>query len=149
MSYFLSLGAWNWFVLGVLLLAIEILTPGSFILWLGLAALVVGALAMAIDMSWQVQFALFAVLSVVAVLLWRRFRRRSDEMTDQPFLNRRPQGLVGTVYRLDKPIVNGSGSMRVGDTVWRIAGDDTPAGARVRVTRADGAQLFVERIDSA
>jgi membrane protein implicated in regulation of membrane protease activity len=48
------------------------------------------------------------------------------------------------VFTLDKPIVNGSGTVRVGDTVWRVTGPDSPAGSRVKVTRADGATLYVE-----
>ncbi|MER2634298.1 MAG: NfeD family protein, partial [Rhizobiaceae bacterium] len=40
---FAELGLWNWFVLGFVLLALEILVPGVFLLWIGIAALVVGA----------------------------------------------------------------------------------------------------------
>jgi membrane-bound ClpP family serine protease len=47
MGFFASLGIWNWFILGALLLIAEALVPGTFMLWLGLAALAVGALAVA------------------------------------------------------------------------------------------------------
>ncbi len=40
---FASLGSWNWFIVGVHPDALEILAPGTFMLWLGLAALLVGA----------------------------------------------------------------------------------------------------------
>jgi membrane protein implicated in regulation of membrane protease activity len=40
---------------------------------------------------------------------------------------------------LGKPIVDGSGTIGIDDTVWRITGPDTPAGSKVKVTRVDGA----------
>ena len=42
------------------------------------------------------------------------------------------------------PIVDGVGTVRIGDTVWRVNGPDGPAGSRVKVTRTDGANLIVE-----
>jgi membrane protein implicated in regulation of membrane protease activity len=33
--------------------------------------------------------------------------------------------------------------MRIGDTVWRVAGPDTPAGTRVKVVQVDGVNLTV------
>ena len=60
------------------------------------------------------------------------------------FLNRRSDALVGRVFTLDKPIMDGSGTVRVDDTIWRVSGPDCPAGSRVKVVRADGASLTVE-----
>ena len=60
------------------------------------------------------------------------------------FLNRRSDALVGRVFTLEKPIMDGSGSVRVDDTVWRVSGPDSPAGSKVKVVRADGASLTVE-----
>jgi membrane protein implicated in regulation of membrane protease activity len=60
-----------------------------------------------------------------------------------PFLNRRTAALVGREFTLEKPIIDGSGTVRIDDTIWRIAGPDTPAGSRVRVVQVDGANLTV------
>ena len=60
------------------------------------------------------------------------------------FLNRRSDALVGRVFTLDKPIMDGSGTVRVDDTIWRVSGPDCPAGSKVKVVRADGASLTVE-----
>jgi hypothetical protein len=141
-----SLGPWNWIILGGILLAIEVMAPGTFILWLGLSAILVGVISFAIDWSWQAQGVAFAVLAVVSVALWWRLGRRGkqDDESDQPFLNRRAQGYVGRVFTLDKPIVDGAGTVRIGDTVWRITGPDCASGSRIRIARADGATLYVE-----
>ena len=63
---------------------------------------------------------------------------------DRPFLNRRAEGFVGRIFMLDKPIVDGSGTIRLDDTIWRVTGPDVPAGSRVKVAHADGASLLVE-----
>ena len=39
LTWIQSLGAWNWFILAALLFLIETLAPGSFMLWLGLSAI--------------------------------------------------------------------------------------------------------------
>ena len=144
MSFFASLGVWNWFVLGAVLLAIEILAPGTFFLWFGLSAILVGAISVFVDWSWQAQIVLFAVLSVASVLMWRRLGRKANEESDRLFLNRRPEGFVGRVITLEKPIVDGSGTVRIDDSVWRVRGPDAPAGSRIRVVAAEGALLVVE-----
>jgi membrane protein implicated in regulation of membrane protease activity len=141
-----SLGVWDWFIAGGLLLVLEVLAPGVFMLWLGLAALLVGVISLFVDWTWQAQFIAFAVFSFAAIPLWRRLATRGGETTDQPFLNRRTEAFVGRIFTLEKPIVDGSGTMRIDDTVWRITGADIPAGSRVKVMRVDGAALHVEMI---
>ncbi len=50
-----SLGSWNWLIVAVILLLIELLAPGIFMLWLGLAAFLVGTitLVVAVPAAWQ------------------------------------------------------------------------------------------------
>jgi len=128
-----------------LLLVLEVLAPGVFMLWLGIAAMLVGAISIFVDWGWQAQFIAFAIFSVAAIPAWRRLSMQVGTATDQPFLNRRAEALVGRIFTLERPIVDGSGSMRIDDTVWRITGADVPAGSRVRVARVEGTALHVER----
>jgi len=144
MSTITSLGIWNWFIVGGILLAIEVMAPGTFMLWLGLSALLVGIISLFVDWPWQMQFVAFAVFAIASIPIWHRVGRRIEAPVDQPFLNRRSEAFVGQVFTLEKPIVNGSGTIRTGDTVWRVTGPDAAAGSRVKVTRADGATLYVE-----
>ena len=141
-----SLGVWDWFIAGAVLLVLEVLAPGVFMLWLGLAALLVGVISLFVDWTWQAQFIAFAVFSFAAIPLWRRLATRDGETTDQPFLNRRAEALVGRIFTLEKPIVDGSGTIPIDDTVWRITGADVPAGSRVKVVRVEGTALHVELI---
>jgi inner membrane protein len=137
-----ALGAWSWVVLGLVLIGAELLAPGIFMLWLGLAALVTGGLTGAFDLSWQASTLTFAVLSVVSVLVGRYLGgSRESEGPAGDGLNRRGEALVGRVFVLDTPLKGGEGRLRVDDSSWRIIGPDTPAGTRMRV---DGTTLVVE-----
>ena len=141
---FATLGTWNWLIFGVLLMALELLAPGIFLFWFGLAALLVGLISFVAEPSWQAQILMFAAFAIAAVPLWRRLARSSKAAAESsPFLNRRAEALVGRVFTLEKPIIDGSGTVRIDDTVWRVAGPDTPAGTRVRVVQANGANLTV------
>jgi membrane protein implicated in regulation of membrane protease activity len=139
-----SLGVWNWLILGAIFLALELFAPGAFMLWLGLAALAVGLASFAIDWSWQAQLVAFSLLSLALVPVWRHFAPKVERPTDAPLLNRRAEAHVGRVFTLENPIVDGVGRVRIDDTVWRVSGPDCAAGSRVRVVRAEGANLFVE-----
>jgi membrane protein implicated in regulation of membrane protease activity len=140
-----NLGPWSWVILGVVLMGLEVVAPGAFLLWFGLAAVLTGLVDWALDLSWQMSALVFAVLSVGAVLLGRAVtRNRDEEGGGRPALNRRGQSLVGHIYTLDSPIEAGCGRIRVGDSFWRIVGPDRPAGANVRVVRIEGATLVVE-----
>lgn len=141
---FASLGTWNWFILGVVLLAVEVFAPGAFMLWFGMAAIAVGLISLVVDWPWQAQGLTFSVLSVGSILVWRQLSGKpSDAAAPAPFLNRRAEGFVGRVFTLEKPIVDGSGTLKIGDTFWRVRGPDTPAGTRVKVVGTEGGTLTV------
>jgi membrane protein implicated in regulation of membrane protease activity len=144
-----DLGEWNWIVLGVVLLVLEILVPGVFMLWIGIAAILTGALSLQLlwlDVwGWQVQVLVFLALSLVSAYIGARVMGKQDGSgTDEPLLNRRAEQLVGRTATLEEAIVNGHGRVRLGDTLWRVSGPDLPAGTRVRVKAAENGQLVVE-----
>ena len=64
---------WHWLVFGLLLVLAEIATAGGFyIIFFGLAAIVVGVLSSAnLAGTTAMQLLLFAVISVVSLLLFR------------------------------------------------------------------------------
>jgi membrane protein implicated in regulation of membrane protease activity len=141
---FVMLGSWNWLIFGVLLMALELLAPGIFLFWLGLAAFLVGMLSFLVSLSWQWQMLLFAAFAAAAVPIWRRVAQQNPGANPNPFLNRRSDALVGRVFTLDRPIIDGAGIVRVDDTVWRVSGPDVAAGTKVKIVQADGASLTVD-----
>jgi len=143
-----ELGPWSWWIVGLVFLGLEILVPGVFLLWVGLAAIVVGGLSFlfwGIDAwSWQLQLVVFAVLAIASALIGRRVSGANME-SDQPMLNRRVEGLVGRTATLEEPITDGKGRIRLDDTTWIVQGPDMPSGVRVRITAAQAGGLTVER----
>ena len=139
---------WHWWSLGALLLIVELLAPGMFFLWMGESAFVVGVVLWLFPgMDEEYQVMLFSVLSVVSIVLDRRFLKRRPIESDRPFLNQRTAQYIGRVFTLEEAIVNGRGKIRVDDSTWRVEGEDCPAGARVRVIDAEGVILKVQAID--
>lgn len=142
---FAELGPWNWMVLGFVLLTLEILVPGVFLLWIGLAALIVGAISLMIwdagFWTWEVQVVTFLALSLISAFAGKKIMGKGNEATDQPLLNRRGDQLVGRTATLTEPITNGRGRVRIGDTTWRVSGPDLPAGVTVRVKAATDVDL--------
>lgn len=137
---------WHWLSLGALLGVLEVLLPGTYFLWLGIAAVIVGGVAWVWpELHWQYQVLLFALLSIADVFAYRRWAGARPVASDQPYLNRRGEQYVGRLLTLDQPIVDGVGRAHVEDTMWRILGPDVPSGTRVRVTGVDGSSLKVER----
>jgi hypothetical protein len=139
---------WHWWILALALIIAETFLPGTFFLWMGVSALVLGVLAWLIPaMGWEMQLMLFAVLSLVAIVGWRIYQRKHPDETDQPMLNRRGEQYIDRVFTLETAIENGFGKVRVGDSLWRVKGVDAAAGTKVRVTAADGIVLVVEPAD--
>ncbi len=131
-------------ILAAVLLALEMLAPGIFLMWFGFAAAATGLIAFRYEIAWQWQLIWFCGLSLAAVLLANRYLRQHPLESDQPLLNKRAAQLVGQTFDLTEPIENGRGSIRVGDTIWRVEGPELPRGARIRVVGTDGSVLKVE-----
>jgi len=139
---------WHWWILALALIIVEMFVPGTFFLWMGISAIVVGLIAWLIPvMGWEFQLMLFAILSLVSIVAWRVYQRRHPDESDQPALNRRGEQYIGRVFVLETPIENGFGKVRVGDTLWRVRGSDAAAGSRVKVVGTEGVLLLVEAAD--
>jgi len=139
---------WHWWILALALIIAETFLPGTFFLWMGVSALVLGVLSWLIPaMGWEMQLMLFAVLSLASIVGWRMWQRKHPDETDQPMLNRRGEQYIDRVFVLETAIENGFGKVRVGDSLWRVKGEDAAAGLKVRVTAADGIVLVVKPAD--
>ncbi|QEL24800.1 NfeD family protein [Bosea sp. F3-2] len=145
-EWLMNHSGWLWAILGLLLIGGEMLAPGVFLIWLGLAALVTGAIVGLIGVGWQAAMLVFAVLAVVCVIIGRLLtRRRSEEPDAATGLNDRGRQLIGKVFRLEATMNGGEGRIRVGDSSWRVIGPELLAGTEIKVVRVEGATLVVEK----
>jgi inner membrane protein len=143
LAFFVGFGVWNWFILAVLLFVLEFALPGIHFLWFGMAAVVVGLLALATGLAWPYQVIAFGIIAVLTVFAVRRYVRPDVSKSDLPDLNERALQYVGRSLVVEEAIENGRGKVRVGDSVWQAEGPDVPAGSRVKVTGARGTVLVV------
>jgi membrane protein implicated in regulation of membrane protease activity len=144
-----ELGAWNWLIIAAILFVLEVVSPGIFLMWFGMAAAITGLIAFRYDIAWQWQLIWFCGLSLAAVLLAAKYLRKHPLESERPLLNERAVQLIGQSFDLIDPIVNGRGSIKTGDTIWRVEGPELPQGARIKVVGADGTLLKVVKAGAA
>lgn len=139
--------AWHWWALGALLLAAEIMSTTQYLLWPGIAALLIGLLKFMVPpMDGRLAVFLFAVVSVVATFLWKRSSWGRAERTTHSTLNDRSAQYVGRIVECEESFVNGRGPVRVDDTRWvaSVVDGSAPAkGDMLTIEAADGAELKV------
>ncbi len=134
-------GAAIWLVAGLLLAALEMVAPGVFLLWLGLAAILTGAATAVFTPGIVLQLGLFVALTAALVaLVATRLRSPGADTVNAP-----DAGLVGQQCRaLD--LAHGQGRVALGDGTWsaRVADGTTPTpGQTLRVVGLEGTTLLV------
>ena len=135
---------WNWLILTGIFLLAEVLTVSFFFLFWGLAAAALVVITLAVPtLDWRWQSVIFAVLSLVAILLWRQVARRwqANKNDTAALLNNRGAQYIGRQFTLDTPIENGYGKLKIGDSLWTITGDNLPAGTDIIITAAEDNRL--------
>jgi len=138
------LSALAWAIVGALLLAVEVLAIGTWLLWFSLGAFTLALLlVLGVELGLEAQLLIYAAVTlaetVLVVVVWRRRGPQGGER-----LNERAERLVGQIFVLETPVVHGRGRIRVGDGSWPVrCAEPLPAGAEVRVTAADGSELTV------
>lgn len=133
-----------WIVAGIILLCAELVLPGAYLMFLGVAAILTGLLAYAVDVSivWELLF--FAVAAVVSVYVGKRWFDLYPILSSQPLLNERVAQLIGQTVIVAEAIEGGRGRVKVGDGEWPASGPDAPVGTRMKITGAEGSRLHVE-----
>jgi inner membrane protein len=136
---------WGWFVAGVLLAAAEIVVPGVFLIWIAIAAIITGIVALLFDPPIAVDLAIFAVVAVASIYIGRNWYRRAESPAD-PFLNNRAARMIGMRVTICEPITAGHGRATDGDSFWSAKGPDMAAGTIATVTAVEGNTLVVEPV---
>lgn len=138
---------WYWLLLAIVLFVLEMFAPGAILLWFGFGAAITGlVLWLFPDLGQAWQLLVFGVASLLSLFAWRKSNFFRGPVSTEPELNNRLLSQIGKRYILSEPIVQGSGSMRIGDSSWRVRGADLPAGTRVEVVGVEGIILLVEAV---
>jgi inner membrane protein len=134
-----------WLLAGLGLLIAEMLLPGVFLMWIGLACLGVGLAALAFPLGFDTQVVIFMVVAAITLTIGLRLRRRPPRMKIET------AGLVGRSAEA-RSFHGREGRVRVGDSDWPArlpAGTAEPeVGARLRVEAVEGTVLIVRPEDA-
>jgi len=137
---------WGWFTLAAVLIIVEVVSPTFFFLWPGMAAGCVGILAMLFPaMGFIPRLAIFALLTALFAVGWRRYLKKFPPRSDDPNLNQRGAQLIGKTGIVIEAIVNGRGRVRIGDSTWIAEGPDCPEHTPVTVENAKSTILQVKK----
>lgn len=141
-----QMNLWHWFAFGLLLLAVELLGTAGYFLWLGISAILVGAVVSILPIGWQVQWVSFGSFSLITTWLWWRKQLSSDKQSDDSReLNQREKQLVGQTVFLTEDFSRSGGRIKLGDTTWSAkSSEDLVAGTEVKIVKVEGIILYIE-----
>jgi len=135
---------YTWLAIGLVLAIAEMAIPGVFLIWMAGAALITGVLSWLLPIGLPWQIVVFAVLSILAVFLGRRYLARHPVVSADPLMNRRADRAVGETVVVTQAILGGSGRVRLGDGEWLARGADAAPGTRLKVVGVEGSVLLVD-----
>lgn len=135
-----------WLTLGGVLLAAEMLGASGYLLWSGIAAVLVALLVWLVPLPWEWQGLSFALLTILSALWWYRWLKGRVRNQPQNALNQRGNQFIGQRLTLSEALEGGIGHVKVGDSSWRVqAAEDYPAGTPVVVVAIEGITLKIVR----
>jgi membrane protein implicated in regulation of membrane protease activity len=141
---------WTWGAVGLILLAVEMATGTFYVLWFGVAALCV-AIAMLLFPNLQVasQYAMFAVLSLGSLAIWRLNYKKTSTHTRIGQSQGDEIGRLGTVT--ETVSIKQNGKIRfaqglMGSREWTAISDETiEAGTDASVVAVVGNSLKISK----
>lgn len=138
---------WWWFAAGLALAGLEMVVPGVYLVWMGLAALVTGVLVLSGDPPFLLQIVSFVFLSLIFAYSARRWVRDKPIESSDPLMNNRAGRMVGQTAVVTAALHGGEGRVKVGDSEWMASGPDAPVGTRMRISGHNGAILTLEPLE--
>lgn len=137
---------WIWAIAGILLLIAEIIAPGFFLVFVGVAAIATGLFTLLFDLGLAPQLILFAVYAVLAVMVGKRWYGEPGGKDERHAINDPARRMIGRTVTVVTDVDDHGGRVRVGDGEWNARGGPAAAGERVTVTGVEGNCLIVEAV---
>jgi inner membrane protein len=144
----MELAWWHWMVLGMVLVALEMLVPSFFLIWFGLGALAIGLLVLFVAPGLAVQVLLWAVASMAMLGIWLKWFK----VPDRNRAGQAKEGVVGIAGLMTRPITETEhGEILfqrpvLGADRWPVVADSPIAsGEKARIVDVLGQTLKVEK----
>jgi len=135
-----------WFILGVILIIVEIATPSFFVMWFAMGSFAASLIGLFAQDNLILQFAIFVIVSLVLVFLTRRLANR---ISGTPTRNINQDDIIGKkAYVVRDILSNGSeGVVKISGEEWRAVSSEhtfIPAGSYVEILSLTGVKLTVK-----
>ena len=137
---------WWWAIGGLLLLIAEVIAPGFFLVFIGVAAIATGLFTILFDLGLPLQLVLFVVYTALAVMIGKRWYAEPDAGDQRHAINEPAKRLIGRTVTVVTDVDDHGGRVRVGDGEWNARGGPAAPGERVAVTGVEGNCLIVEPV---
>ncbi len=140
----------SWLVLGFILIALELILPGMIIIFFGAGALVTGALLFFLPlMPLFYQLLIFIIVSVVSLILLRRFTPVSGKKIDAEKDVDYDDEIIGKIVNVIETIPAGNiGKIELDGSNWNaICDKEIAVGTRVIIISRDGLTLSVKPLN--
>jgi membrane protein implicated in regulation of membrane protease activity len=137
---------WIWAIGGLLLLIAEVIAPGFFLVFVGVAAIATGAFTLLFGLGTPLQLILFIVYSALAVMIGKRWYGEPHDGDQRHAINEPAKRLIGKTLVVVSQVDDHSGRVRVGDGEWNARGGPAAVGDRVTVTAIEGNCLIVDPV---
>ncbi|TGN18803.1 NfeD family protein [Leptospira idonii] len=149
MNVFLEQTPYFWVIGGILLLALEFLIPGTFVMFLGIGAIITGITSRLFPMEITTQIILWMGTSLSSILLGGQIVKklfRSESSVD-PFVK---DDFLGQIVPVEVDILVGQlgGKVKFQGTVWDAVSEKEriPKGTMVRILSRDNLTFTVETV---
>lgn len=137
---------WHWIVVGIALLIWDMSMGTFFILGLGVAAIIVGILDTAFEISFTLEITLWMLFSIIAIMIWFKWFR--EKPVTQSGQSNYTLDTLGIVKEEIQPHQRGKVTFDtpvLGNTSWHaISKILIPEGTRVKIVQINGQLIEVE-----
>ena len=112
----------NWIIAGLALSLLELIVPGVYLIWFGLAAFVVGIAVYFLPIELTTQLIVFAIASgifaVIGVAVYRYVFSKAQVPAEYKNLNNTAEQYVGQLVTVAEEAEDNRTKVKIGDTYW-------------------------------
>ncbi len=135
---------WHWWVLALIFVCCIAVFEHTIHIWLTLSTTVVGVLVWLDPQTPnKFQFLLFGFITLTGMVISSFFSGNRKDSQETPikgreFAEHQETDIIGRVFTLEEPIVNGKGKLHYNSQKWQLRGKDAETGSKIRVVSIDG-----------
>jgi len=138
MNFITQMGYLGWFAIGVFLILAELFVPGTYLIWFGFSAFMMGIIVSFISLTVVETLVCFALISAVfAGFGWYAYAKilnKTKVPEKYKYLNDMAGAHIGKIYNLSEDVVDGRSKAKIGDSFWLVEiAEPLKKGAKIKI----------------